>query len=230
MARATSAELAEARTAPMVWPALCGAVSGWAGVGIARSRNAASFARDGERAVICGAGPDACDVYALGTGAIDDRVSNPWPDGLDGSPVLGQPAVAKIVAALGAPGPVGRWPYADELRVSWRVAADGASSELTLLALATGDERVVARVPRTTSERTPPAILEQVTLSPDGSVLLAETFSGQGGHGYDVVIVNVHAEAAALFATMGASYAAKAAAARTSGTRRAPTFEVGATP
>jgi hypothetical protein len=61
-------------------------------------------------------------------------------------------------------------------------------------------------------------------------VLLAETFSGQGGHGYDVVIVNVHAEAAALFATMGASYAAKAAAARTSGTRRAPTFEVGATP
>ena len=194
---------AEARASTWMWPAPCGQVSGWAGISMAMSAQAAAFSRDGARFLACGVSPnDACVVYDLSRGVVTKRIHAAWPDGLDGSPVTETAPVKALLRRLGAAAPQGSLPFPDDLRASWRVARGGRALELTLVALATGDERVVARFPGASGTSEQPIVLEGATVSPDGAHLEARVFTGQGGSGFQIAVVNVYAEAAALFRTI----------------------------
>jgi hypothetical protein len=183
-----------------MWPAPCGQVSGWAGISVAMSTQAAAFSRDGARLLACGVwSNDACGVVDLSRGVVAERLTSAWPDGLDGTPVTEAAPVKALLQRLGAPAPQGSLPFPDDLRASWKVAPGGRALEVTLLALATGDERVVARFPGASGTSEQPIVLEGATVSPDGAHFEAHVFTGQGGSGFQIAVVNVYAEAAALF-------------------------------
>jgi hypothetical protein len=218
------ADLADARAASgWIWPAVCGHVSGWAGIGIVMSGQAIAFAADGGRVLVCGAPMqpnDVCDVVDFRRGAFTPITRSPWPGGLDGTPVTQTPSIKALLARMKAPAPEGHFPYADDLRLSWLVGRDGGTLTFTLLSPATGVERAIQRFPRGTGTSEQPIVPQAAVLSPDGSVAALSVFTVQGGSGYDVALVNVRAEAAALFraaaATTGdadGSWARKAAAA-----------------
>ena len=192
-------ELAAARAGGWLWPPTCGEVSGWAGIGMALSGQATAFSAKGDRFVACGAWEDECDVVDLSRDGIVQRVTSARPDGIDGSPITGTPVVKKLFQRLGAPAPEGRFPYPDDVRVSWKVADGGGALYVTLVLLATGDERVVHRFPDRAVSSAQPIVLRGAHLSPDGRILEVDVFTGQGGSGYEVALVNLHAEAAALF-------------------------------
>jgi hypothetical protein len=140
-------ELAAARAGSWLWPPKCGEVSGWAGIGMAMSGQATAFSANGQRSVACGAWGDDCDVVDLARDAVVERVTSARPDGVDGSPITTTPAVKKLFRQLGAPAPEGRFPYLDDVRVSWKVGDAGGVLYVTLVLLATGDERIVHRFP-----------------------------------------------------------------------------------
>jgi hypothetical protein len=227
-------ERAEARASTWMWPAPCGQVSGWAGISMAMSAQAAAFSRDGARFLACGVSPsDACVVEDLSRGVVAERLTSAWPDGLDGTPVTKTAPVKALLRRLGAPAPQGSLPFPDDLRTSWKVAPGGHALEITLLALATGDERVVARFPGASGTSGQPIVLEGATVSPDGSHLEAHVFTGQGGSGFQIAVVNVYAEAAALFREIGrrggdaGRFEKKAKEAEARGRTSAATFIVG---
>jgi len=191
---------AEARASAWMWPAPCGAVSGWAGISIVKSVEAVAFSRDGRRLLACGVSPDdACVVEDLARGVIVERVAQAFPDGLDGTPVTETAPVKALLQRLGAPAPQGPLPFPGDLRASWRVAPGGHALEITLVALATGDERVVARFPGPSGASGQPIVLEGASVAPGGAHFEAHVFTGMGGTGYQIAVVNVYAEAAALF-------------------------------
>jgi len=194
-----ASQLAAARAGAWLWPPRCGEVSGWAGIGMVMSGQAAAFSADGKRFVGCGAWGDVCDVVDLGRDVVVQRVTSAWPDGVDGSPVTSTPTVKKLLRQLGAPAPEGRFPYLDDVRVSWKVGDGGGSLYVSFVLLATGDERIVHRFPGHAVASEQPLVLTGARLSPDGGVLELDVFSGQGGTGFEIALVNVHAEAAALF-------------------------------
>jgi hypothetical protein len=193
-------ERAEARASTWMWPAPCGQVSGWAGIGLVMSGQAAAFSRDGARLLACGVSSNAaCVVLDLSRGAVVERVASAWTGGPDGTPVTETPPVKALLQRLGAPAPPGSLPFPDELRASWKVAPGGGALEITLVALSTGDERVVARFPGASGASEQPLVLQGATVSPDGAHFEAHVLTGQGGSGFQIAVVNVYAEAAALF-------------------------------
>jgi hypothetical protein len=225
-------ELAEARASAWMWPAPCGKVSGWAGISIVMSGQAGAFSRDGTRFLACGVSANAaCEVVDLSRGVAVEHVASAWPQGPDGSPVTETAPVKALLQRLGAPAPAGPLPFAGDLRASWKVLPGGRALEITLLALATGDERVVARLPAAPATSAEPVVLEGATVSPDGAHFEAHVFTGQGGSGFQIAVVNVYAEAAALFreaARRGdARFAEKAKEAEARGRTSAPTFVLG---
>lgn len=225
----TPFELAAARGDGWLWPPRCGQVSGWAGISISMSTQATAFSADGKRFVACGAWGDVCDVLDLARDTVVQRVTTAWPDGLDGSPVTATPPVKKLFQELGAPAPEGRFPYADDLRVSWKVANDGSVLYVSLVLLATGEERIVHRFPGRGTSSSSPIVLQGASLSPDGGVLALDVFTAQGGSGFQVALVNLHAEAAALFRSAAAAGGAndwtrKATGAERRGRALAPSF------
>jgi hypothetical protein len=191
---------AEARAWGWMWPRPCGQVSGWAGIGIALSTQAVAFSGNGTQVVVCGVSPhDACVGYDLTLGRIVAEIPSAWPGGPDGTPVTETGPVKAFLQRLGAPAPQGALPFPDDLFASWRVAPNGGALEVTLVAIATGDERVVARFPGPSGTSDQPIVLQGATVSPDGAHFEAHVFTGQGGTGFQVAVVNVYAEAAALF-------------------------------
>ena len=189
-----------------------------------RAAQATGFATDGKRFVSCGAWEAGCDVLDLGRDLVTERVTSAWPDGPDGTPITSTPPVKKLFQRLGAPAPQGHFPYSDDLRVSWAVGDGGHSLYVSLILLANGSERVIHRFPSRADASLQPIVLEGVTLSPDGGVLELDAFAAQGGMGFDVALVNLHAEAAALFRTAGDAFADKAKHAESLAHTAAPSF------
>jgi hypothetical protein len=225
-----AAALARASSADLVWPPLCGEVSGWAGISMIRSTEAAAFGRASDRFVVCGF-TDACDVVDLSTGKPAKRVVPSRPNGIDGSPVTSTPEVAALFRQLGAPAAPGPFGYSDELRVSWKLGDQGQTLDVTLVSIKTGDEIVLHHFPTDVSSSEQPIVLEKAVLSPDGGVLELDTFTGQGGTGFDVALVNLDAAAARLFGSMAAGsksspYTEKAASASRLAKRHAHAFSL----
>jgi len=178
-------------------------------MGITSSTHATAFSGDGKKFLVCGtSSSEACHVFDLQKGKVSERIVDAYPRsvGLAGQPVTDQAPVKALLRRLHAPGPAHAFPYSGDLRVSWRVAPEGHALELTFLALATGTERVVARLPGASTDSEQPVVLQGVTLSPDGAMLEAHVFEAQGGAGtlFQVALVNVHAEAAPLLRDLAA--------------------------
>jgi hypothetical protein len=198
-------ELALARKEALLWPARCGKVDSWAGIGLELSTHATGFSVDGTKFVVCGTAPE-CQAIDLRTGAVVERVTPDWPnDELSGAPITTTPAVRKLFKGLRAPARHGSFPYRDEFRVSWTFGPRGATLAVTLVALDSGEEEQLQRFPLHTKESDTPIVLEAVNVSPRGGVLELETFSSQGGAGFEVALVNLHAAAARLFQKLARS-------------------------
>jgi hypothetical protein len=189
---------AAARSAAMVWPPLCATVPGWAGISMVRSVEASGFAANDRRFVVCGTHED-CTVLDLASGTIIQRVKPNWPNGLDGSPVTRLPEIAQLFHSLGAPATEGRFPYADDLRISWKIGKDAGALDVTLASLDLPIEETLHHFPGGAKDSEMPIVLEATKLSPSGGVLELQTFAEMGGTGFEVALVNLHASAARIY-------------------------------
>ncbi len=157
-----------------------------------------AFSRDGTRFVSCGLDAE-CEVIDLGTGHETERVAPAWgADGPGTRPVTQTPPIRSLLDRLG-PATEGAFPHASDILVSWLLVDGGRALVVTFVERATGVERAVLHFPRAERASQLAIVLERVWLSPSGGVLAARVATGQGGSGGEVGLINVHAEAAALF-------------------------------
>lgn len=203
-------EVAQRPRAPdKAWlsPPICGHVLGWAGIGTVYNGYAFGFSRNSRRFVDCGEGYDGCGVVDLATGNTVLRVpvtTADWGGNAASFPIEQTPPVRRLYHRLGVSSRVGSFPYARDLFVSWFIEGGGRQLYVTFVDRKTSTERIVLRFPQHELASDEPIVPEKAWLSPDGSVLAFRVGTGQGGTGIEVGLVNVHAEAAALYRQVAA--------------------------
>ncbi len=193
-------------------PPLCGHVLGWAGIGTVYNGYAFGFSSNSRRFVDCGEGYDGCGVVDLATGNTVARVpvsTADWGGNALSFPIEQTPPVRRLYHRLGVSKRVGSFPYAQDLFVSWFVEGGGQRLYVTFVDRKTSTERIVLRFPQRDVASDEPIVPEKAWLSQDGSVLAFRVGTTQGGTGIEVGLVNVHAEAAALYRQVAAESGSK---------------------
>lgn len=164
----------------------------YAGMSMDGSQQLAAFSADSKSFIRCNY---ECEIIDVATGS---RVATAKKQrqGVDGSPISEDSAIAPVLSKLGAPAEEGHWPY-DELILTWSITQDCRAVTVYLVETSTGIERAVARVVDDRFMVLP----SHVVLSPD-SRWLAVIFKKIGGPPYfwEPVLVDVHKAAATLFA------------------------------
>jgi hypothetical protein len=186
-----------------VWPRLCGNVSGWAGIGTYRRGFAFAFSTDSKHFLVCGW--HGCAVDDLRTGHVVEWRSVDWKGDTGGDPVEETADGKSLFLRWRASTREGVFPYVADVAISWWLDPGGAALYLTFVERTTGQERPVLRFPPRQTGSQEPVVPERLWLTPDGAALALRVMTGQGGTGIDAGIVNVHAEAAALFRAVGES-------------------------
>jgi hypothetical protein len=187
-----------------IWPKPCGEILGSLGDGVRMASRAFAFAGAGDTFISCFGG---CDVIALASGHVVEHVAAVWPaeSGFGAFPIEQTTAIAALFRRRAAPAPEGRFPYARDLVVSWGIVDDGAELWISLADRASGFERLVKRFPETTPQSKTPIVLRRVWVSSRGDVLAIHVGTSQGGTGDEIGLINLHAEAAALYADLAAA-------------------------
>jgi hypothetical protein len=196
-------------------PPICGQVLGWAGIDTVYNGYAFAFSSNSRRFVECGESYlEECDVVDLATG---HRVSSvdvseaQWGGGAGEFPVEETAPVRRLYRRLGVSKRLGMFPYVGDMFVSWFIEGGGKRLYVTFVDRRTSTERIVLRFPQREASSDEPIVPEKAWLSPDGSVLAFRVGTSQGGSGIEVGLVNVHAEAAALYRRVAAVSEGKAA-------------------
>lgn len=116
-------------------PDLCGGAPGWAGIGMQLSMMGLWFSRDGSKLLAC---DGSCTLTDLRGKTKTVRIARSTED-VDGTPILEDPAIAKVAAELGVADAKPRWLF-DDLAVSWSATQDATAIKFTLVHRATRAE------------------------------------------------------------------------------------------
>jgi hypothetical protein len=173
------------------------------------SRLFVGMSADGRMLVRCG-DADRCAIVEIATGQTRRTVAAKRPDGIDGTPISEDPAIAPVLNGLGV-GKQGTWPYRD-VTLAWREAPN---------------QGLAASLVDTTTKRELPIVhldAPGVLVVPLAPVLSADTkalavtyramIAPQQFASDDAVVVPVHRAVAALYASGGRHEGARVACGR----------------